>query len=139
MPEPLEVGGIVVGSQRATVEVRLPIALANCKLSSYSAPMLPNSSTPALLGQRSLKDTRSIIDTYNKKLIHVGKGGYNIELSPGSESFNLVESHAGHLMLPCSEFERFQQSQSQQHMLSQTSNCEPESRIKDSPSGSQRD
>ena len=110
LQEPLEVGGIGTGSQSATSEVRLPIALTNGKLSSYAAPMLPNSSTPALLGQRTLKETRSLIDCYNKKLIHVGVGGYKIELSPGSESYDLEESHAGHLMLPCSEFEKLQKN-----------------------------
>ena len=35
----------------------------------------------------------------------VGPGGYELKLSPGSVKHDLVESSAGHLMLPCSCFD----------------------------------
>ena len=34
----------------------------------------------------------------------VGLGGYEIWLSPGSEVYDLIDSEAGHQMLPCSQF-----------------------------------
>ena len=34
----------------------------------------------------------------------VGPGGYEIRLSPGSEVYDLLDSEAGHQMLPCSQF-----------------------------------
>eukprot|EP00973_Karenia_brevis_P014846 2028045-Karenia_brevis.AAC.1 len=37
----------------------------------------------------------------------VGPGGYKILLSPGTRAYELEESHAGHLMLPCSRFQCF--------------------------------
>ena len=60
--------------------------------------------TPALLGQRSMKKLRTLIDTFTGKMFLVGPGGYEIRLSPGSEVHSLEESPAGHLMLPCSRF-----------------------------------
>ena len=38
----------------------------------------------------------------------VGPGGYEIRLSPGSVIYPLKRSKAGHLMLPCAEFEHGQ-------------------------------
>eukprot|EP00973_Karenia_brevis_P018152 2492520-Karenia_brevis.AAC.1 len=35
----------------------------------------------------------------------VGPGGYKILLSPGTRTYELEESHTGHLMLPCSRFQ----------------------------------
>ena len=106
MKQQLEVGGIGTGTQCATHSVQLPIALAGGQERSYTAPELPKSGTPALLGQKSLKRLRAVIDCYNAKLYLVGQGGYKMQLSPGSELHALEESHAGHLMLPCSQFKK---------------------------------
>jgi len=101
----LTVGGVGTGTQSATHAVRVHLGMPGGKEGTYEAPELPNSSTPALLGQKSLKRFRSLIDCYNKQLFHIGPGGYHLQLSPGSVQYQLEESHAGHLMLPCSEFE----------------------------------
>ena len=47
---------------------------------------------------------RGVLDCYNGKLYLMGPGGYRIAPSPGSKQYKLEESHAGHLMLPCSRF-----------------------------------
>jgi len=101
----LTVGGVGTGTQSATHAVRVHLGMPGGKEGTYEAPELPNSSTPALLGQKSLKRFRSLIDCYNNQLFHIGPGGYHLQLSPGSVQYQLEESHAGHLMLPCSEFE----------------------------------
>jgi hypothetical protein len=44
------------------------------------------------------------LDCFNNKFIMVGPGGYELKLSPGSETYELEESPAGHLMLPCSKY-----------------------------------
>jgi hypothetical protein len=105
MQNPLEVGGIGTGTQTATQKVVHRIGLANGREANYETPVLPRSGTPALLGQRSLRKLRALIDCFTGRLYFIGPGGYQIKVSPGSETHELVESHAGHLMLPCSEFQ----------------------------------
>jgi len=52
-----------------------------------------------------MKEKRCLIDTLTAQIFEVGPGGYELKLSPGSIQHNLVESSAGHLMLPCSSFD----------------------------------
>ena len=105
MRNQLEVGGIGTGTQTATQKVVHRIGLAGGREANYKTPVLPNSGTPALLGQRSLRKMRALIDCFTGRLYLIGPGGYQIKVSPGSETYELVESHAGHLMLPCSDFQ----------------------------------
>ena len=51
-----------------------------------------------------MRERRCIVDTFSNKLFMVGPGGYEIRLSPGSEVYDLLDSEAGHQMLPCSQF-----------------------------------
>ena len=51
-----------------------------------------------------MKEKRVLIDTFTGRIYLVGPGGYELKLSPGSVQHDLVESSAGHLMLPCSCF-----------------------------------
>ena len=102
--KPMVCSGIGHGTQEAYYDVTHPICLGAGRLDQYVAPELPDARTPALLGQRSMKKLRCLIDTFTGKLFLVGPGGYEIRLSPGSEVHGLEESPAGHLMLPCSRF-----------------------------------
>ena len=52
-----------------------------------------------------MKEKRCLIDTFTGRIYCVGPGGYELKLSPGSVQHDLVESSAGHLMLPCSRFD----------------------------------
>ena len=52
-----------------------------------------------------MKEKRCLIDTFTAQIFEVGPGGYELKLSPGSIQHGLVESSAGHLMLPCSRFD----------------------------------
>ena len=113
MRNPLQVGGIGQVTQTATHKVVHRIGLANGREANYETPVLPRSGTRALLGQRSLKKLRALIDCFTGRLYFIGPGGYEIRLSPGSETHELEESHAGHLMLPCSEFKSNQQSRTE--------------------------
>ena len=51
-----------------------------------------------------MKAKRCLIDTFTGRIYLVGPGGYELKLSPGSVQHDLVESKAGHLLLPCSCF-----------------------------------
>ena len=106
LARPLEVGGIGSGTQSAYQSGLHPIGLTDGTDAMYDSPILPNSGTLALLGQKSLKKMRCLLDCFNNKLYRIGPGGYKINLSPGSVTYPLEESHAGHLMLPCSRFSR---------------------------------
>ena len=89
---------------------------------TYESPILPNSGTPALLGQKSLKKMQGLLDCFNNKLYRIGPGGYKIQLSPGSVTCKLEESHAGHLMLPCSRFSRIADQQPSTQTFAATEN-----------------
>ena len=106
LARPLEVGGIGSGTQSAYKSGQHCIGLSDGTDAVFTSPILPNSGTPALLGQKSLKRMRCVLDCFNNKLYMIGPGGYTLKPSPGSRIFNLEESHAGHLMLPCSLFNR---------------------------------
>ena len=46
----------------------------------------------------------------------VGPGGYELRLSPGSEIYDTVDSKAGHMMLPCSQFNNASRQQNNQEV-----------------------
>ena len=106
--KPMRCSGVGTGSQTADWNVRHRICLGtgDGRIDNYEAPELPDSKTPALLGQISMRKLRTLIDTFSHKMYLVGPGGYEIRLSPGSEMLPLEESPMGHLMLPCSRFEQ---------------------------------
>ena len=101
---PMTCSGIGQGSQQAFYDVTNSISAGDGRWETYTVPELPNSRVPALWGQRSMKDKRALIDTFTGGIYLVGPGGYELKLSPGSVMHKLVESSAGHLMLPCSQF-----------------------------------
>ena len=68
LARPLEVGGIGSGTQSAYQTGLHPIGLPDGTDAIYESPILPNSGTPALLGQRSLKRMRRVLDCFNNNL-----------------------------------------------------------------------
>ena len=102
--------GVGTGSQSSDWDVRHTIALGNGRLDTFTAPELPDSDVPGILGRLSMKGLRAILDLFTGVLYLVGPGGYELRLSPGSEKYDLDESSMGHLMLPCSEYDTPQQS-----------------------------
>ncbi|CAK0800860.1 unnamed protein product [Prorocentrum cordatum] len=85
----LEVGGVGSGSQQATHAHRYQLALQGGQAATYEAPVLPNSSVPALLGRASLRDQRILLDCFNNRMYRIGPGGYSLQLSPGSSQYHL--------------------------------------------------
>ena len=108
--KPLVMSGIGTGSQMATHEVWHSVGLPESGDALYRASELPNSATPAILGQNSLAEKCCLVDCAQKRMYAVGPGGYEIRLSPGSVMYPLKTSRAGHLMLPCAEYGRGQAS-----------------------------
>ena len=109
---PLRICGIGSGTQQADEDAKFNIGI-NQRLNRYesvptlaafAAPVLPNSDIPGIIGQNSLKHNRDILDCFNLRMYTIGPGDATIELPPGSEMYDLVESRDGHLMLPCDVF-----------------------------------
>lgn len=101
----LSVEGVGQNANSTQEEATVPICLPDGNVCSYTAPMLEDSELPALLGLKSLSEKRCIIDTFNRRLIFVGEGGYRLTLSPGSRTYPLHSAQTGHLMLQCDAWE----------------------------------
>ena len=113
---PLTCTGVGKGQQEAVYEVEVPIALGSGRLDAFRASELPDSATPALLGRLAMRAKRVLLDTYNGKFFMVGEGGYELKLSPGSEIYETEDSAAGHMMLPCSQFNDANRQQNNQEV-----------------------
>ena len=77
---------------------------ANGENGTFNAPIVPRSSTPALLGNKALRRNRAIMDCHNGIIYFIGPGGYQILLPPGSQEYKLELSDSGHWMLPVTEY-----------------------------------
>ena len=53
-----------------------------------------------LLGLKSLRSKRAIIDTFGKLLILPGEGDVEFKVSPGTLVLQLEDSESGHPILP---------------------------------------
>ena len=107
---PLRVGGVGRGAQTCNNDVMLPIAIprvdGGVQAGTFSAPIIEGSSAPALLGLRSLTEHRAILDMCSCQLHLLGPGETRLELTPGTETFNLERAPTGHLLLPFQEYSR---------------------------------
>ena len=70
----------------------------------FTAPEIPDSDIPFLLGRRSLKGLRAVLDMVNEKLYLMSSSQFHIEAPPGSIVIPLQESRSGHSMIPFSRF-----------------------------------
>ena len=106
LPEPITIGGVGKNEQRAVDQMEIPIALAGNHRSVFSTPLVPDSELPALRGLEVMTAHGMLIDVRNMRLIMPGKGGYKMELSPGSVSLAMERAQSGHLLLPCTEWQQ---------------------------------
>ena len=123
---PLEVGGVGKGTQKCFKELLIPTALRSSDGSvnggTYTAPMIPKSACPALLGLKSLMSYRAVLDLASKRLILMPEGS-EVEVPPGAEVLPLEQAETGHLLLPIDEYNRMMKakdegrSQKQRHMF----------------------
>ena len=100
-----------VGSQACTHNVQLPVAVqldngTGFLEGTYTAPIVPNSSLPALLGLEACHRERAIIDCLNNKLYLAGDGDFDLlkALPPGTKVISLETAPSGHMMIPCADF-----------------------------------
>jgi hypothetical protein len=103
---PVNVEGVGTGASVIQEFARVPVSLSNGMQGVFATAIVKDSELPALLGLTSLENHRAIIDIYARKLIFVGQGGYQLQLSSGSTTMGLEKVASGHLLLPCSEWEK---------------------------------
>ena len=113
LSRPLQVHGVGRQASECTLQRTFPIAPlvqdghgGQHTLSTYTAPVIPNSPVPALLGLASLRANRAILECEPGLLRLCGPGRQPLQLPAGSRTYQLEESPSGHWLLPCSELHR---------------------------------
>jgi hypothetical protein len=105
LEHPLSVEGVGAHSQKCTEAASIPVVTANGEGGTFTAPIVPHSEIPALLGLKGLKKNRALIDCVNDRIYFLGEGEVLVRLPPGSQSHQLIMSPSGHLMLPISHYD----------------------------------
>jgi len=105
MERPLVVEGVGKSSQSTNTQATIPIATSQGS-AIYTAPVIPQSGLPALLGLESIESKGGLLDTKMRKLVFPGPGGLEIRCSPNTVIYDLEKAPSGHLLLPVSEFGR---------------------------------
>jgi len=106
LPRPIGVQGVGHGSQKCEWKACVPLALQEGASGDFTAPVVPNSEIPPLLGLATLRRLRAIVDTFQNKLYLCGPGDVEILLPPGSSEFDLKDAPSGHMLLPVTEFKQ---------------------------------
>lgn len=87
---------------------KVPIVLGDGQIASYAAPLIEDSDVPCLLGLHTMIGMRVVLDLVHDKWISLGPGGMELKLSPGSSVLDLHRAPTGHIMLPCSDWQKLQ-------------------------------
>ena len=77
------------------------------QVGTYNAPLIQGSATPALLGLKSLREHRALLDISSGMLHLCAPGEVQLTLPPGSESFPLSSAPTGHFLLPFQDYARY--------------------------------
>eukprot|EP00435_Cladocopium_sp_Y103_P046747 s730_g13.t1 len=104
LDKPLPVEGVgksaQVADKSACVRMSVCSALGSMNDASYTAPIIPDSMLPPLLGNKTLRKMQVILDCGSGKMIIPGPGGIEVKMSPGSHVYELELSNSGHWILP---------------------------------------
>ena len=73
---------------------------------SFTTPVVAESELPGLLGFKTMRNNRAVLDMVNLQLHFCGPADINLTLPPGTEEI----SPSGHLVLPCTNFENIQRN-----------------------------
>ena len=141
LPDPMTVNGVGSGSQQAEWRATIPAALTRSDgsvgMTHYTAPVVKGADLPPLLGLRSLKANRVILDLVKNEMILCGPGDCKIEPPPGSETYPLEHTPSGHLVLPISAYGKYKSQPKPQdivtalHSQPQEPNTAPQDPISD--------
>jgi hypothetical protein len=105
---PLNVMGVGNGSQSCPYDCTTALGLqrtdGSCVAATYTAPIVPGSDLPALLGLDALMAQRALLDLTSLQLHFIGPGNLQLDLPAGTDSFQLEVAPSGHLVLPCGNY-----------------------------------
>jgi hypothetical protein len=110
LDRPFGIEGVGQGSNKVQQSAVVPIALQHGIVGTFTTNVVAQSPIPALCGLNPMISQRSILDLVNGKMILLGEGGYNLNLSPGSVVLDLERAATGHLILPTSEWSKAKQT-----------------------------
>ena len=109
-PHRMEVGGVGRGSVHTEEawehDIALPTVQGTSEDATYDAPVVDSDTMPGLLGLKTQKRLKAIIDTDHYRMIVPGPGGVKIQCSPGTIVYQGYPTVSGHFMIPCTEFDR---------------------------------
>ena len=121
MTNPLPVEGVGKKSQVANQSARVEMAVIDHNGepidASYCAPLISDSQLPPLLGNKTLRRLRVLLDLGDGRMIVPGAGGVELHLSPGSRVFALELTDSGHYVLPLAKRSSNKTSQNPQDRL----------------------
>ena len=102
--KPINVQGVGTSSQQATQSTTIPGQLENGARMTYSAPVIPRSGIPALLGLKSMETLGTVLDMRNnERKMYIGSDT-KIVPGPNTTVLQLYKANSGHLMLPMTEY-----------------------------------
>ena len=118
--QPLDVSGVGKGSEKCVYDCKLPIALKQADTDqvthgNVTIPTVKGSALPGLLGLKSMRENRAILDLVKMELHFLGPADYDLpkNLPPGTDTFKLEIAPSGHLVLPCCEYSSGKQADGQ--------------------------
>ena len=95
----------------------MSIALETGDTAPYTAPVLPGSEIPALIGLASMEAKRTVLDLVSRMDL-MGPGDFTIQSPPGSHCLQLYTAESGHTMFPVTEY----QSEANQGLIQKGTN-----------------
>ena len=110
LDRPFGIEGVGQGTNNVQQSAVIPIALQHGIVGTFTTNVVAQSPIPALCGLNPMISQRTILDLVNGKMILLGEGGYNLNLSPGSVVLDLERAPTGHLILPTSEWSKAKQT-----------------------------
>jgi hypothetical protein len=102
----VQIEGVGSGASTCTREAYLPIAMEDGLTSVHRTKEVPQSNLPGLVGLEVMDRRKVLLDIVHNKFIEVGAGGFTLNLSPGSRVLHMKRAPTGHLMLPCTEWNK---------------------------------
>ena len=99
----MSVEGVGKSAQTAKQAGQVAVGIDG-QVGTHTAPVIPDSDLPPLLGLRTLEGRQAVPDIGNKRPVFPEPGSVHMQLSPGSLAPPLERSPSGHLILPITDF-----------------------------------
>ena len=108
LERPIPISGVGTNASKATIGAVIPGVVLDTEGKAhritFETPIVENSDIPALMGHRSLKRNRAILDMINQRLYLCGPGEIQFKPPPGTLCLPLVQSASGHLFAVIDEY-----------------------------------